>query len=73
MLKIIYADIDNCIYDIDTYFDNTYNKKWFQDDFIKKMIFDVDKSIVMSDSLIRSKVLGDISPNLLSSGIKLQY
>lgn len=70
MLKIVYGDIENCIHDVDTYFYNVYNKKWFEDELVKKMIFDIDKSEVVSGNLIRSKVLGDISPDLLSSGVK---
>ena len=70
MLKIVYGEIENCIHDVDTYFYNVYNKKWFEDELIKKMIFDIDKSEVVSGYLIRSKVLGDISPDLLSSGVK---
>ena len=70
MLNIIYGDNEYFINDVDTYFYNTYNKKWLTDEFSIQMIKDVDKSEVISENLIVSPVLGNISPDLLSSGVK---
>ena len=70
MLNIIYGDNEDFINDVDTYFYNTYNKKWLTDEFSIQMIKDVDKSEVISENLIVSPVLGNISPDFLSSGVK---
>ena len=70
MLNIIYGDNKDFIIDVDTYFYNTYNKKWLTDELSIKMIKDIDKSEVISENSIVSPVLGNISPDLLSSGVK---
>lgn len=70
MLNIIYGDNEDFINDVDTYFYNTYNKKWLTDKFSIQIIKDVDKSEVISENLIVSPVLGNISPDFLSSGVK---
>jgi len=72
MLSIFYGDLnsDNYIFDPDTYFDNTYEDEWITDDFSKKMIEDIDKSVVVGPHLIDSPVLGPISQKELSGGVK---
>ena len=40
------------------------------DEFVKEMIKDVDKSIVLSNQCIQSPVLGQIPPERLSGGVK---
>ena len=51
-------------------FKNGYQDEWITDDFARIVISDVDKSEVISPNLIRSPVLGDISPLQLSGGVK---
>jgi hypothetical protein len=72
MLSIIYGDLDsdNYIFDPDTFFDNTYEDEWITDDLSKKMIEDIDKSVVVGPHLIDSPVLGPISQKELSGGVK---
>ena len=72
MLSIIYGEInaDNYIFDPDTYFNNRYEDEWITDDFSKKVILDVDKSEVRGPYAIMSPVLGSISTERLSGGVK---
>lgn len=72
MLSIFYGDLnsDNYIFDPDTFFDNTYEDEWITDDLSRKMIEDIDKSVVVGPHLIDSPVLGPISQKELSGGVK---
>ena len=71
MLKIwYYANIDY-MKDAPSYFDNVYEDEWIEDDFVKKMIQDVDHSTVISAHIIESPVLGAITPRELSGGVKV--
>lgn len=70
MLKIIYGKAENIIRCPGIYFDNTYDPEWFNDEMVKEMILDIDKSVVKGPRLIDSPVLGPISPKELSGGVK---
>ncbi|MCR4831839.1 MAG: DUF4869 domain-containing protein [Pseudobutyrivibrio sp.] len=72
MLSIFYGDLNskNYIFDPDTFFDNTYEDEWITDDLSRKMIEDIDKSVVVGPHLIDSPVLGPISQKELSGGVK---
>lgn len=60
---------DMVIY-IDTHFKYTVQPEWFDNDLVKAMIKDIDKSEVLSGRLIDSPVLGLIPPDDLSTGVK---
>lgn len=70
MLKIVFGNETEAIYNTSVYFKNTYMDEWLTDDFSKEMIKDVDKSVVVAPHLIESPVLGPISPQELSGGVK---
>lgn len=70
MLNIYFGDMPEVIYNTSTYFKNTYNKKWITTDLVREMVHDVDKSEVVSDSLIQSPVFGPMPPTQLSVGVK---
>ena len=70
MLKIIYGKTDAIIRCPSVYFNNTYEPEWLNDEFVKEMIRDVDKSEVIGPRLINSPFLGPISPKELSGGVK---
>ena len=57
--------------DAPSYFDNVYEDEWIEDDFVKEMIKDVDKSTVISAHVIESQVFGAITPQGLSGGVKV--
>lgn len=58
------------VFDIDFYFNHTYNPEWLEDKFVQEMILDVDKSRVLGNHCIESPVLGLIPPEKLSGGVK---
>lgn len=70
MLKVIFGDIEDTIYNTSVYFDNSYEEKWFDDEFVKEIAADVDKSEVLSSECIKSPVLGQIPLVKLSGGTK---
>ncbi len=70
MLKIIFGDIENSVYHPPTYFDNQYEDEWIINPLSVEMIKDIDKSVVISEHLIDSPVLGPISIREISGGVK---
>lgn len=70
MLSIFYGDMPDAIYNPVVYFKNTYTDEWIMDDLSRKMIQDVDRSVVLGARIIDSPVLGGISPRELSGGVK---
>lgn len=51
-------------------FDDEFEKDWFNNEFVKRIIEEIDDTEVVSDVCLRSKVLGSIPPEYLSSGCK---
>lgn len=70
MLNIFYGDMDGIIYNTSVYFKNMYDKNWLEEEQVKAMILDVDKSEVLSSGAISSPVMGIIPPISLSGGVK---
>jgi hypothetical protein len=70
MLKIVFGDCENAIFNTAVYFKNTYRDEWITDELSVEMIKDVDNSIVIGPHMIESPVLGAISPRELSGGVK---
>ena len=70
MLRIYFGEMQEAIYHPPTYFDNRYEEDWIVQTLAKQMILDVDQSVVISERLIDSPVLGPISVKELSGGVK---
>lgn len=70
MLKIVFGDMPEAIYNTSVYFDNTYEESWLLDDFAAKVIQKIDKSKVLGAYAIESPVLGVIPPEKLAGGTK---
>lgn len=70
MLSIVYGKPEDAIYNPKAYFDIHYDEEWFDDEFVRQMVKDVDKSEVVSRYCINSPVLGQIPPQMLSGGVK---
>ncbi len=70
MLRVWFGKRDNAIYNTSVFFRNGYKDEWITDEFGRAVISDIDKSEVIGENLIRSPVLGDISPLQLSGGVK---
>lgn len=70
MLRVWFGDRDNAIYNTSVFFKNQYNPSWLEDEQVRQMILDVDRSEVVSSQSISSPVLGIIPPEKLSGGVK---
>ena len=70
MLKIFYGKMPEAIYNTAAYFKYDYEDEWIVDDFVKEMVYDIDKSTVIDSGVIDSPVLGKIPPVGLSGGVK---
>lgn len=68
MLKVIFGNCDEAIFNTAVFFKNTYLDEWITDNLSVEMIRDIDKSEVKGPHLIESPVLGAISPRELSGG-----
>lgn len=70
MLNIFYGDMPEAVYNTASYFKFDYEDEWIVDPYTKKMVLDVDKSIVLDSGVIDSPVLGKVPPTSLSGGVK---
>lgn len=70
MLNIYYGKMPEAIFNTAVYFKNVYEDEWITDPFAREMILDVDKSVVLDNSVIDSPALGKIPPVSLSGGVK---
>lgn len=70
MLNIFYGDMPDAVYNTAAYFKYDYEDEWIVDPFVKDMISDVDKSMVIDSGVIDSPILGKIPPLGLSGGVK---
>ena len=70
MLNIFYGYMREAVYNTAAYFKYDYEDDWITDPFVKKMVKDVDQSIVLDSGVIDSPVLGKIPPTGLSGGVK---
>lgn len=71
MLKIWYGEGIEYLRDAQQYFDNVFEDEWMEDEFVKEMILDVDKSKVLYPHVIESPYLGPITPREISGGVKM--
>lgn len=70
MLNVYFGEMPDAIYNTAVYFKNTYHDSWITNPLSVQMIKDVDKSDVVSESVIESPMLGSITPLALSGGVK---
>lgn len=70
MLKVLFGrELDDTVVFVDGYFDNVYEYDWFNDDIVKQMVKDIDKSELQGLAVI-SPFLGSIPVEKLSGGVK---
>ena len=62
--------LPNRISNVRGYFDTSYEPEWFDDEFVRKIIKDIDNTTVLSGISLYNEVLTGISPVSLSSGSK---
>lgn len=71
MLYISFKCSENTLELGSNFFDMNYMDEWFEDEMVKEMVLDVDKSIIRSPYCIESPVLGQIAPTKISGGVKI--
>lgn len=69
-LSVLYEPETNYVRNADSFFSTTFKKDWLNNEFVRKMILDIDKTKVVQDRCLESPILGMISPLELSSGVK---
>lgn len=70
MLKIFFGKHPDEIYNTEVYYANQYDKNWVMDPFAKKVIADIDSSIVVAPDMIQNDVFGTFGSTELSAGVK---
>lgn len=70
MLNIFYGDMPDAVYNTASYFKFDYEDSWIVGPFVKDMILDIDRSVVIDSGVIDSPVPGKIPPVGLSGGVK---
>ena len=70
VLNIFYGNMEGIIYNTSVYFKNIYDREWLEEDQVKAMIADVDKSEVLGVGAISSPVMGIIPQTSISGGVK---
>lgn len=71
MLKIHLKGFpDNCIKNIDGYFNMEKDRDWFNRPDVKRIIKNIDNTIAVKDEYLESPVFGGMAPDRLSKGCK---
>lgn len=70
MVTVYFGQDKRGVLDPDTYFFGAFYPEWFEDENVKQMVRDIDQSEVQAPYCIMSPVLGQISPHMISGGVK---
>ena len=70
MINIIFGSNKGEIRKIDLFFRNRKQSIWFDDQLVRDMIMDVDRTIVVKGEVLESPIYGFVSPEILSGGVK---
>lgn len=70
MLKVIFGDCEEAIYNTSIYFDNQYLDSWIETEFARKVIKGIDRGEILSSHAIDTKALGIIPVTKISGGTK---
>ena len=70
MLKIYFGTHPNEIYNTEVYYQNQYEKEWLTDEFVQRMIADIDDSQVISADVIQNNIFDSFPSTELSTGVK---
>lgn len=70
VLRVWYGPMEGAVYNTDAFFRNAFQEEWLDDELSRRMVEGVDRAVVESGRLVRSRVLGPISPYDLSGGVK---
>ena len=69
MLRLFFGDMKEAAYG-PIWFKYNYDPSWFEDELVKEMVKEVDRTEYIGGSVFDSPVLGMIPPERLSGGVK---
>lgn len=70
MMTVTVKPPEDCMFTVSSFFDLNYMDEWFEDPLVKEMVLDVDKTEVVNAYMAMSPVMGSISIEHLSGGVK---
>jgi len=70
MLYIYLNEPDNCLMDVDYWFNRNKKAAWFNRQDVKDVILGIDNTVAVKDEYMESPVFGGMSPDRLSTGCK---
>ena len=70
MLRAFFGYDKDAIRDIDTWFNHVYEAEWFDDERVRQIVKDIDKSEVVGRDVVISPVFGSMSVRKISGGAK---
>lgn len=70
MIKVYFGHRKDTVCSIDIYFNNIYEKEWFDDEFVQSMLLDLDHSKCTGYTSIVNQALGQIEPEQISGSVK---
>lgn len=70
MLRIHFGNRPDEIYNTEIYYENQYDKDWVMDEFARRVIRDIDDSVVVSPDVIQNGIFGTFGSTELSAGVK---
>ena len=59
-----------CIVQVTSYFNLFKKKEWFNRESVKRIIYNIDKTVAVKDEYLESPVFGGMAPERLSTGCK---
>lgn len=59
-----------CIVQVTSYFNLFKKKEWFNREAVKRIIYNIDKTVAVKDEYLESPVFGGMAPERLSTGCK---
>ena len=62
MVTVYFGYDKEAVIDPDAYFRNVFEPEWLNDDLVKQMVRDIDKSEIISPYTIMSPIFGQIPP-----------
>lgn len=70
MLSVLFGKNEKTVINVDGFFNSEYEDAWFEDEFVKEMVKEIDGDEVISPMCIYSPVFGQITCRELSGGVK---
>lgn len=70
MMKIVFHRPENCMLTVSKKFSLLYDQEWMNDPEVQQMVQDIDNTKLLNPAAAYSPILGSISVDQLSGGVK---